>query len=82
MATYILIHGGGYGGSCYQRVAKLLRAAGHDVYAPSITGLADRSHLLSPEIDFDTHITDVVNFLYYKDLNDAILVGHRATAVW
>jgi pimeloyl-ACP methyl ester carboxylesterase len=74
--TYVLIHGGGHGGWCYQRVAPLLRAAGHDVYAPSLTGLADRAHLLTPDTDLDTHITDVVSLLAYEDLTDVILVGH------
>ena len=38
MATYVLVHGGGHGGWCYQRVARLLRAEGHEVYAPTLTG--------------------------------------------
>lgn len=76
MATYVLIHGGGHGGWCYQPVANLLRARGHDVYAPSLTGLADREHLMSDAIDLNTHITDVVKLLQYEDLQDVILVGH------
>ena len=48
MATFVLIHGGGHGGWCYQRVARRLRAAGHEVHAPSLTGLGDRAHLLGP----------------------------------
>ena len=76
MATYVLVHGGGHGGWCYQKVARLLRADGHDVHAPTLTGLGERSHLLSPGIDLDTHITDVVQLLFYEDLRDVILVGH------
>jgi pimeloyl-ACP methyl ester carboxylesterase len=76
MATYVLVHGGGHGGWCYQRVARLLRAAGHEVYTPTLTGLSERSHLLSPAIDLDLHITDVVAVLHYEDLRDVILVGH------
>jgi pimeloyl-ACP methyl ester carboxylesterase len=76
MATYVLVHGGGHGGWCYERVARPLRAAGHDVYTPTLTGLGERSHLVSADIDLDTHITDVVNVLHYEDLHDAILVGH------
>ena len=76
MATYVLVHGGGHGGWCYQKVARRLRAEGHEVHAPSLTGLADRSHLLDPGIDLDTHITDVVNLLRYEDLSEVILVGH------
>jgi pimeloyl-ACP methyl ester carboxylesterase len=76
MATYVLVHGGGHGGWCYQRVARLLRSAGHEVYTPTLTGLGERSHLLSPAIDLDLHITDVVALLHYQDLRDVILVGH------
>ena len=76
MATYVLEHGGAHGGWCYQRVARLLRAAGHEVYTPTLTGLGERSHVLTPAIDLDLHITDVVNVLHYEDLRDVILVGH------
>lgn len=76
MATYVLVHGGGHGGWCYQRVAKILRSAGHDVYTPTLTGLGERSHLLRPGIDLDTHITDITATLQYEDLQDVILVGH------
>jgi pimeloyl-ACP methyl ester carboxylesterase len=76
MATYELVHGGGHGGWCYQRVASLLRSAGHDVHTPTLTGLGERSHLMSAAVDLNTHITDVVNVLRYDDLSDVILVGH------
>jgi pimeloyl-ACP methyl ester carboxylesterase len=75
-ATYVLVHGGGHGGWCYQRVARLLRAEGHDVYTPTLTGLGERAHLLAPNIDLDLQITDVVNVLHYEDLHEVILVGH------
>jgi pimeloyl-ACP methyl ester carboxylesterase len=76
MATYVLVHGGGHGGWCYQRVARILRDAGHDVYTPTLTGCGERSHLLSPATDLDTHITDVVQVLMFEDLHDVILAGH------
>jgi pimeloyl-ACP methyl ester carboxylesterase len=76
MATYVLVHGAGHGGWCYRRVARLLRDRGHDVYTPTLTGLGERAHLLSPEVGLDTHITDVVSVLEHEDLTDAILCGH------
>jgi len=76
MATYVLVHGGGHGGWCYQPVARLLQAEGHTVYAPSLTGLGDRAHLVSPAVDLDLHIRDVVALLQSEDLRDVILVGH------
>jgi pimeloyl-ACP methyl ester carboxylesterase len=76
MATFVLVHGGANGGWCYGRVARRLRLAGHEVYAPSLTGLADRKHLLTPAVDLETHITDIVNLLEYEELKDVILAGH------
>ncbi|HEU5302966.1 MAG TPA: alpha/beta hydrolase [Acidimicrobiia bacterium] len=76
MTTYVLVHGGGHGGWCYQKVARILRANGRDVYAPSLTGLGERSHLLGPDVDLDTHITDITSLLQFEDLRDVILVGH------
>jgi pimeloyl-ACP methyl ester carboxylesterase len=76
MATYVLIAGTAQGGWCWQRVTPLLRAAGHTVYTPSLTGLADRSHLLSPDVGLETHIADVLNLLEWDDLHEVVLVGH------
>lgn len=76
MATFVLVHGGGHGGWCYQKVKTRLEAAGHEVHAPSLTGLAERSHLLSPAVDLDFHIDDIVRELFFWDLQDVILVGH------
>lgn len=76
MATYVLVHGGGHGGWCYQTVARLLRAAGHEVHTPTLTGLGERSHLVSPRVDLDLHIQDVVAVLHHENLRDVILVGH------
>ena len=76
MSTYVLVHGGGHGGWCWQRLAPLLRAEGHEVYTPTLTGLGERAHLLNPAIDLDTHIADVVGVLNYEGLTNVILVGH------
>jgi pimeloyl-ACP methyl ester carboxylesterase len=75
-ATFVLVHGAWHGGWCWARISPLLRAAGHDVVAPSLTGLGERSHLLKPEIDLSTHITDIVSVLQYEDLQNVVLVGH------
>lgn len=74
--TFVLVHGGGHGGWCYQRLAPLLRKEGHEVYTPTLTGLGERAHLVRPDTDLDTHITDVVAVLKYEALKDVILVGH------
>ena len=76
MATYVLVHGGGHGGWCYQRVARMLQSAGHTVYAPTLTGLGERSHLVGPQVDLDLHIRDITAVLHFEDLREVILVGH------
>ncbi|HWL47404.1 MAG TPA: alpha/beta hydrolase, partial [Sphingomonadaceae bacterium] len=76
MATYVLVHGAWGGGWSYQAIARGLRAAGHEVYAPTLTGLGEREHLASPAIDLATHIRDVVNLIEYEGLSDIILCGH------
>ena len=76
MATYVLVHGGGGGGWVWGRMAPLLRAAGHEVFTPTLTGVGERSHLLRPDTDLETHIADIQAVLFYEDLSDVILVGH------
>jgi pimeloyl-ACP methyl ester carboxylesterase len=77
MATFVIVHGawgGAWGWNRY--VVPLLRKKGHDVVAVTLTGLGERAHLANPDIDLETHIQDVVNTLFYEDLQDVILVGH------
>jgi pimeloyl-ACP methyl ester carboxylesterase len=76
MATFVLVHGGWHGGWCWQKVIPFLEAAGHEVYAPTLTGLAERASELSPEVGLDTHIQDIVGLLVDKDLHGVVLVGH------
>jgi pimeloyl-ACP methyl ester carboxylesterase len=76
MTTFVLVHGGGHGGWCYQRVKHRLEAAGHEVFAPSLTGLAERARQLSPDVDLDFHVDDIVRLLQSWDLHDVVLVGH------
>ena len=76
MSTYVLVPGAWLGGWSWQPVAAQLRAHGHDVYPVTLTGLGERSHLASPEVDLDTYIADVVNLVDFEDLHDVVLVGH------
>ena len=74
--TFVLVHGAWHGGWCWRRVADRLEGKGHKVFVPTMTGLGDRSHLLTKGINLDTHITDIVNVLKWEDLKDIVLVGH------
>ena len=68
MATYVLVHGATAGGWIWAPVPEMLRRQGHAAYTPTLTGLGERSHLLRPDIDLDTHITDIVNVFKFEDL--------------
>jgi pimeloyl-ACP methyl ester carboxylesterase len=76
MASFVLVHGSWHGSWCWKRVRTALQAAGHDVFTPTLTGVADRSHLLTREVDLDTHIADVVNLIEWEELTDIVLCGH------
>ena len=76
MATYVLVHGAFHGGWCWRKLTPLLRAAGHEVHAPTLTGLGERVHLATPEVGLDTHVQDVCKLLEYEDLSGVVLVGH------
>ena len=76
MAVYVLVHGSGSGGWIYRPVAKILRAAGHEVFTPTLTGMGERVHLLGPDVDLNLHIQDVINVLEFENLRDVILAGH------
>ena len=75
-AIFVLVHGAWHGGWCWKKVSPLLKGEGHQVYTPTLTGLGERSHLLTKEIDLEMHIHDIVFMLKYEDLQDVILVGH------
>lgn len=76
MATFVLVHGAFHGGWCWRDVARHLRAAGHDVFAPTLTGLGERRHLATPAVDLATHVDDVAHLIEWEDLRDVVLVGH------
>ena len=72
----VLVHGAWHGGWCWDKVRPLLEAAGHRVFAPSLTGLGDREHLRDPVPSLGTHVADIVNLMEAEELRDVVLVGH------
>src|SRR6476660_7242577 len=75
VAIFVLLHcawGGAYG---FRKVRGPLRAAGHEVFTPSLTGVGERVHLTSPQVCLTTHVTDVVNTVLYEDLDKIVLLG-------
>ncbi len=81
MKTFVLVHGAMHGGWCWQPVAQSLRAAGHEVYAPTLTGLAERRQSLTPETGVETHVRDLTDLLWFEDLHDVTLVLHSYAGV-
>jgi hypothetical protein len=76
MTTYVLVHGAFHGAWCWKKLVPLLQAAGHQVFAPSLTGLAERANLLTPDVGLSTHIQDIVQVIEINHLEEVILVGH------
>jgi pimeloyl-ACP methyl ester carboxylesterase len=74
--NFVLVHGAWRGGWCWRRVADRLERKGHKVYAPSLTGLGDRSHLIGTRPTVTTHIDDIANIIRFDDLQRVVLVGH------
>jgi pimeloyl-ACP methyl ester carboxylesterase len=72
----VMVHGAWHGGWCWKRVAARLRAGGHDVFTPTLTGLGERVHLAKQRINLDTHLDDILNVLDAEELSNVILVGH------
>src|SRR5579864_1949045 len=78
MATFVLVHPAWFGSWCWRDVTAALNAAGHDVYAPALTSLGERAHLLNRDITLATHVQDVVDEIASNDLHDIILVGNSS----
>ena len=73
---FVLVSGGWCGGWCWQPVTQRLEAAGKHVFCVTFTGSGDRAHLLSPHIDLETYILDIINVIRYNDLENVILAAH------
>jgi pimeloyl-ACP methyl ester carboxylesterase len=76
MATFVLVHGAWHGSWCWQRVRSALQAQGHQVFTPTLTGVGERSHLLSPQVNLRTQTLDAINLILWEGLHDIVLCGH------
>ena len=72
----VLVHGSWHGAWCWKRVLPLLRGAGVDAHAVTLTGVGERAHLLSPTVGINTHIQDVIGLIEAEELESVVLVGH------
>lgn len=74
--TFVIVHGATAGGWEWKRTGNFLLEDGHTVYRATLTGLGERYHLSTPDVDLETHINDVVNLILFEDLHDVVLSGH------
>jgi|SRR5690349_15842368 len=75
MTDFVLVHGTWGGGWQWRPVAERLRAHGHRVFTPTLTGLGERAHLVTPTTSLDTHVDDIANVIAWEELSDIALVG-------
>lgn len=80
MTTFLQVHGAFRGACSWDRVAALLRARGHVVVVPTLTGMGEKAHLLSPRQNVDAYAEDIIGELRCRDLVDVTLVAHTPSA--
>ena len=73
---FVLVHGAWHGAWCWRRVLPLLRAAGAQAHAVTLTGVGERAHLLSSVTGLETHVQDVLALIEAEELEHVVLVGH------
>jgi len=76
MTIFVVAHGAWSAGFVWKRMHPLMRAAGHELFTPTHTGLGERVHLAHPGIDLEHHIQDICAVIFHEDLRDVVLVGH------
>jgi pimeloyl-ACP methyl ester carboxylesterase len=76
VAIFLVAHGAWSAGWAWKKMRPLMRAAGHEIWTPTYTGVGERTHLASPSIDLETHIRDIVAVIETEDMRDLVLIGH------
>lgn len=75
-ANIVIVHGAWVGGWRWRKVADTLRDRGHYVFTPTLTGLGERAHLTSPDVNLALHAQDIANVIRYEELDNVLLVAH------
>ena len=75
-ATIVIVHGAWVGGWRWRNVADTLRDRGHRVFTPTLTGLGERAHLTSRDVNLELHAKDIANVIKYEELENVLLVAH------
>jgi pimeloyl-ACP methyl ester carboxylesterase len=76
MTTFLICHGAWSAAWAWGKVRPMIRAAGHEIHTPTYTGLGERAHLVSPQVDLETHIQDVLSVIEFENLTSFVLLGH------
>src|SRR5438105_632673 len=76
MATFLVAHGAWAAGWAWKKMRPLMAARGHELFAPTCTGLGERAHLANRDLNLESHIADMLAVLEFEDLKDVILIGH------
>ncbi|MFI6402175.1 alpha/beta fold hydrolase [Streptomyces sp. NPDC050548] len=78
MTRFILVAGAWLGAWAWDEVLPELRAAGHEVHALTLSGLAEKQGVPAGQ---QTHVQDIVDEVERLDLRDVVLVGHSYAGV-
>ena len=81
MATFLLVHCGFAGGWTWREVERRLRASGHEVHAPTLSGLGERAHLAAPDTDLDVHVQDLAGVMDCEELERVVMVASSSGAM-
>jgi pimeloyl-ACP methyl ester carboxylesterase len=73
MASYVLVHGAWHTGADLEATAAPIRAAGHQVYTPTLAGNRPGD---KKTVGLNDAIASIVDYLAAHDLKDIILLGH------
>ena len=66
----VLVHGAWHGAWAWKKLVPLLVAEGYPVSTLDLSGLGANAHRQAPEIGLHVHGQDVINHLFFNDLND------------
>ena len=73
MSTYVIVHGAWHDGTLMAQVAAPIRAACHEVHAPTIAGNGKDAN---KDVGLEEAIASIADYITQHDLRDIVLAGH------
>lgn len=74
--TILVAHGAWSAGWVWKKMHSRMDAAGIRLVTPTYTGLGEREHLASRDVDLETHVQDLMHVIHYEQLEEFMLLGH------